>query len=308
VNTVHDGMAPLSGTQIDLDEIAIREQRHCRLPSLVVAAARDDVRIGSIVVGLADVKGQVDADESTAYRIGSITKTFTAAVVLDLVERGELRIDAPVGTYLSGTSFGVVPFRRGSQARQRGRGGPGRAEDRGGLRAPEPGYAQQVEHRFQHYSHIYAPSGPDRERWLSDTAGIRSTLRDELADLYRGINRAREVDWLTRHLLKEVGRKWKNGTLHEYRERCRTSPSVRVSCLVSAAVLIPTGSTVVIIAVRVDPLLSTLATPVAFVGGWIAGTAVLNSSTAAVATPKKSRSTPRLWRRAKRSTSDGRSS
>jgi hypothetical protein len=143
------------------------------------------------------------------------------------------------------------------------------------LRAPEPGYAQQVEHRFQHYSHIYAPSGHDRERWLSDTAGIRSTLRDELADLYRGINRAREIDWLTRHLLTEVGRKWKNGTLHEYRERYHTSPSVRVSCLVSAAVLVPTGSAVVIIAVRVDPFLSALAAPVALVSGWIAGTAVL---------------------------------
>jgi hypothetical protein len=143
------------------------------------------------------------------------------------------------------------------------------------LRPPEPGFARQVEHRFQHYSHIYAPPEPDRVRWLSETAGIRSTLRDEIADLYRGINRVREVDWLTRYLLKEVREKWKNGTLNDYRERYRTSRSARVSCLVSAAVLIPAGSTVVITAVHVDPFLSALATPVALVGGWIAGTAVL---------------------------------
>ncbi len=143
------------------------------------------------------------------------------------------------------------------------------------LRAPEPGFARQVEHRFQHYSHIYAPPEPDRERWLTETSGIRSTLRNEIADLYRGVNRVTEVDWLTRYLIRDVRDKWKNGTLHEYRKRYRTSPSVTASFLISAGVLIPAGSTVVITAVRVDPFLSALATPVALVGGWAAGAAVL---------------------------------
>jgi hypothetical protein len=143
------------------------------------------------------------------------------------------------------------------------------------LRPPEPGYARQVEHRLQHYSHIYAPPKPDRERWLIETAGIRSTLRDEVAALYKGVNRITEVDWLTRYLVRDVRKKWMSGTMHEYRKRYRTSPSIKASFLVSAAVLIPTGTTVVVTAARVDPLLSTLATPIALVGGWIAGAAVL---------------------------------
>ncbi|MFD1531954.1 serine hydrolase domain-containing protein [Pseudonocardia aurantiaca] len=101
----------LSGARIDIGEIAIREQWRCRLPSLVVAAARDGADLDSTVVGLANVEDGVDAETGTAYRIGSITKTFTAVIVLTLAERGELGLDAPVGAYLSGTSFGDVPLR-----------------------------------------------------------------------------------------------------------------------------------------------------------------------------------------------------
>jgi hypothetical protein len=143
------------------------------------------------------------------------------------------------------------------------------------LRSSEQGLARQVEHRFQYYSHKYATPEPDRDRWFTETAGIRSTLRDEIADLYQGIKRVTEVDWLIRYLVRDVREKWRNGTLYEYREWYRISPSIIASCVVSAAVLIPTGITVVITAVRVDPLLSALAAPVALVGGSVAGVAVL---------------------------------
>jgi CubicO group peptidase (beta-lactamase class C family) len=39
-------------------------------------------------------------DENTLFRIGSITKTFTATTVMRLVEQGLLNLDAPVRTYL----------------------------------------------------------------------------------------------------------------------------------------------------------------------------------------------------------------
>jgi hypothetical protein len=143
------------------------------------------------------------------------------------------------------------------------------------LRAPEQGFARRVEQRFQHYSHIYAPPEPDRGRWLTETAGIRSMLRDEIADLYQGVNRVSEVDWLTRYLIRDIRDKWKNGTLYEYRKLHYTSPSTTAACLVSAVVLIPTGITVLITAVRVDPLLSALAAPVALLSGCAAGAAVV---------------------------------
>jgi CubicO group peptidase (beta-lactamase class C family) len=41
---------------------------------------------------------KVDAD--TVFEIGSVTKTFTALLVLDMVERGEMQLDDPVAKYL----------------------------------------------------------------------------------------------------------------------------------------------------------------------------------------------------------------
>jgi CubicO group peptidase (beta-lactamase class C family) len=60
---------------------------------------------------LADVERHVPADPDAPYRIGSITKTFTAAVVLGLVEEGRLELDSHVGEHLPGTPLERVPLR-----------------------------------------------------------------------------------------------------------------------------------------------------------------------------------------------------
>ena len=57
-----------------------------RLPSMVAGVVRDGGLAWS--AGYGDVPGEV-AD--TQYKIGSITKTFTAVLVLQLVEEGALR-------------------------------------------------------------------------------------------------------------------------------------------------------------------------------------------------------------------------
>ncbi|MFN2399370.1 MAG: serine hydrolase domain-containing protein [Gemmatimonadaceae bacterium] len=50
--------------------------------------------------GFADVENDVPATEKTVYRIGSITKQFTAAAVLQLVEQGRLSLEDSVGKHL----------------------------------------------------------------------------------------------------------------------------------------------------------------------------------------------------------------
>ncbi|MCH2471297.1 MAG: beta-lactamase family protein, partial [Gemmatimonadetes bacterium] len=42
----------------------------------------------------------VPASEHTVYRVGSVSKLFTDIAIMQLVERGELDLDAPVTTYL----------------------------------------------------------------------------------------------------------------------------------------------------------------------------------------------------------------
>ena len=50
---------------------------------------------------------------NTVFEIGSITKVFTAALLADMVERGEVRLEDPVERYLPG--FARVPRRKGKQ-------------------------------------------------------------------------------------------------------------------------------------------------------------------------------------------------
>jgi CubicO group peptidase (beta-lactamase class C family) len=50
--------------------------------------------------GKADNEKSIDADVNTVYRIGSISKTFTAYLMMLLVQDGTIRLDEPVARYL----------------------------------------------------------------------------------------------------------------------------------------------------------------------------------------------------------------
>ncbi len=67
---------------------------------LSVAVARGDSPIYAKAFGLANVELNVPATDETVFRIGSITKVFTAAAVLVLVEDGKVELDAPISKYL----------------------------------------------------------------------------------------------------------------------------------------------------------------------------------------------------------------
>ena len=50
--------------------------------------------------GMTDIENDVPATARSVYRIGSITKQFTAAAVMKFVEAGTVRLDDSIGTYL----------------------------------------------------------------------------------------------------------------------------------------------------------------------------------------------------------------
>src|SRR5438270_12195876 len=52
-------------------------------------------------------------DGNTVFEIGSITKTFTSALLADMVQRGEVKLDDPVSKFLPPTVH--VPSRGGKQ-------------------------------------------------------------------------------------------------------------------------------------------------------------------------------------------------
>jgi CubicO group peptidase (beta-lactamase class C family) len=67
---------------------------------LSVAVARGDQVIVDRGAGLADLEWNQPADAETVFRIGSVTKQFTAAAIMKLVEQGKLALDDPLARYV----------------------------------------------------------------------------------------------------------------------------------------------------------------------------------------------------------------
>jgi CubicO group peptidase (beta-lactamase class C family) len=65
-----------------------------------VLVARGDAVVLSKAYGVANLEWNIPNTPATKFRLGSLTKQFTAASILLLEERGKLKVDEPVKTYL----------------------------------------------------------------------------------------------------------------------------------------------------------------------------------------------------------------
>ncbi|MFD2517699.1 serine hydrolase [Salinimicrobium flavum] len=65
-----------------------------------VLVADDGEVIFSDGFGMANMEYDIPNQPDTKHRLGSITKQFTAALILQLVEQGKLELDKPISTYL----------------------------------------------------------------------------------------------------------------------------------------------------------------------------------------------------------------
>lgn len=90
-------------TRHALDHKIAAEQRDRRLPSVMATVVRDGAAVWT--GGRGRVNG-VPPTEDTQYRIGSITKTFVAVLVMRLRDEGRLRLTDPLAEHVPGTSFG----------------------------------------------------------------------------------------------------------------------------------------------------------------------------------------------------------
>ena len=83
-----------------------------RLPSLSAAVFRGGELVWSEAVGLGDVEQRVEATTETQYAIASITKTFTAAAMLQLRDERRLDLDDPLSRHLPEAAHGTPTLRR----------------------------------------------------------------------------------------------------------------------------------------------------------------------------------------------------
>jgi proline iminopeptidase len=92
-----------------IDAYVERERRRLKIPGVSLAIVEGDQIVHQRGFGLARPDGETPTPQ-TPFFIGSLTKSFTALAVMQLVEAGKVELDAPVQRYL--------PWFRVADARQ----------------------------------------------------------------------------------------------------------------------------------------------------------------------------------------------
>ncbi|MGW4248320.1 serine hydrolase domain-containing protein [Nocardia sp. NPDC004722] len=98
-------------TTFDPEELrsALEAVHHAGIPG-IVAEVRDHDQIWCGAAGVADTATGRPVTPDMRYRVGSLTKTFTSAAILRLVDDGAIGLDTPIGHYLPD----LVPGERGA--------------------------------------------------------------------------------------------------------------------------------------------------------------------------------------------------
>jgi CubicO group peptidase (beta-lactamase class C family) len=87
-----------------LDRLVVGAQREKRMPSIAAAVLRDGELVWETALGAADVGAEVEATPDTQYRVGSITKTFTAAAIMQLRDAGKLDLEDTLDRHVEGAA------------------------------------------------------------------------------------------------------------------------------------------------------------------------------------------------------------
>ncbi len=99
----------LPGTRRALLHRLAEGQARGRTPSLVGAVVREGRAVWCESRGMTDGHAP---DDGTQYRIGSVTKTFVAVLVMRLVAEGAVALDDPLERHVPGTAAGHVTVRQ----------------------------------------------------------------------------------------------------------------------------------------------------------------------------------------------------
>jgi CubicO group peptidase (beta-lactamase class C family) len=93
---------PLSSVVDGLANGAMKQQG---IPGMTVALAKNGTMLYAQAYGDSDMVAHSATQTSTIFQIGSITKQFTAALIMKLQEQNELHVDDSIQTYLPDYKF-----------------------------------------------------------------------------------------------------------------------------------------------------------------------------------------------------------
>lgn len=89
-------------TAANVERVIREEMQRRRIPGMQVAVVRRGAIAFLGTYGLANVQDSVPATRRTLFTINSITKAFAGVALMQLVDAGQLELDAPVSRYLDG--------------------------------------------------------------------------------------------------------------------------------------------------------------------------------------------------------------
>jgi len=101
--TVSKPLEPAKPTQSSdgIDSYVEAEMQKRHVPGVSIAVVRDGQVVCSKGYGMANVELSVPATDKTVYQLASVTKTFTAAAIMMLVEKGKLGLDDKISKHLA---------------------------------------------------------------------------------------------------------------------------------------------------------------------------------------------------------------
>ncbi|MEV5410015.1 hypothetical protein AB0K60_14410 [Thermopolyspora sp. NPDC052614] len=144
-----------------------------------------------------------------------------------------------------------------------------------GRRRPAPpadGFARQVDRRFEYYFAKYVPEGVERKDWLEWTAGIRASLRDEVADAYRDTGVAvNRINWLIRYRTGRVVARWTDGTLWDYRRALAVPATMRATAVLGTVTCVISTILAARGAIQVSSFEAVRSLVLIVAAGWVAG-------------------------------------
>lgn len=91
--------------ELELNQFINKEIKSKKAVGLSIAIIDNQNTIFSKGYGFADKENGIAASDSTVYRVGSVSKLFTAMGIMKLVQDGKIELDAPVRKYI--TEFNI---------------------------------------------------------------------------------------------------------------------------------------------------------------------------------------------------------
>jgi CubicO group peptidase (beta-lactamase class C family) len=91
-----------------LQQLIDRQVAKKQVRNIVAGAQSTDGRLEAAAAGCADALGSVAMTPDTPYYLASITKMYTATVIMKLAGTGRIDLDAPISAYLSAELIGGI--------------------------------------------------------------------------------------------------------------------------------------------------------------------------------------------------------